>query len=232
MRRLAQSLCAADTGNIQLQSYYSQLKIVRLVANNRSKAELPGNHRAAERIDADKVHSLINDYPVTRKGEPFMRGLRNRALLAVLFYAGLRRFEAAKLKWEDVDFENGILSVVGGKARLHNSVDYVPFLGSIALHLEAWHFHTADRVFVFPRIFKNDLLGPDLPITPGGLYFQFEKDFAPHDARRTLISDLLELGSYIADVRAVARHSTDSSTLRYAISNDTETMKLRLKLGY
>jgi len=216
LRRLVQTLYSADTTNALLETYYAQLKLMKLSVDDApNEPNIKGKKRAGKRLDGSEVHELIAAYPVTFNGKPYLRGLRNRALLAVLFYAGLRRFEAVKLKWSDVDFEQEHIQVIGGKSRQRNAVDYVPFLGNLARHLNAWQIHIADRVYVFPRILKGDHLGKDAPITDDGLYKQFSRDFAPHDTRRTLISDLLESGTYIGDVRVIARQSSESTTLRY-----------------
>jgi integrase len=233
LRRLVQTLYSADTSNIQLETYYAQLKLMRLSVDDAPLIiSTKGKKRPGKRLDGSEVHELIAAYPITLNSKPYLRGLRNRALLAVLFYAGLRRFEAVKLKWSDIDFAQEHIQIVGGKNRQRNAVDYVPFLGSLARHLKVWQTHTADRVYVFPRVLKGDHLGADAPITDDGLYKQFAHDFAPHDARRTLISDLLESGTYIGDVRVIARHASESTTLRYAKSHDTKVIKSRAKLGY
>lgn len=232
-RVLVRTLFTADTSNRSLEQIYTQLKMIKLSIDDVSP--LPNTAKAkrkGQRLDPGKVHELINDYPVKKNEKPYLRGLRNRALLAVLFYAGLRRFEAAKLKWADIDFEREQLHVVGGKGRERNSVDYVPFIGAIARHLKAWCEHSVDREYVFPRVLKGDHLGEDKPITPDAIYKQFEADFAPHDARRTLISDLLDSGTYIADVKAIARHTSEVTTLRYAMSHKTSEIKGRVKIGY
>ncbi len=233
LRRLVQTLYAADTTNTLLETYYAQLKLMRLSVDDApTEASTKGKKRPGKRLDGSQVHELIAAYPIAQDGKPYLRGLRNRALLAILFYAGLRRFEAVKLKWSDVDFQQEHIQVVGGKSRQRDAVDYVPFLGSLARHLQAWRTLTPDRVFVFPRVLKGDHLGKDTPITDDGLYKQFAADFAPHDARRTLISDLLESGTYIGDVRIIARHASESTTLRYAKAHDTKVIKSRAKLGY
>lgn len=233
LRRLVQTLFSADTSNVVLETYYAQLKLMRLSVDDVPVLPNPkGKKRPGKRLDGSQVHELIAAYPVIANGKPSLRGLRNRALLAVLFYAGLRRFEAVKLKWADINFEQEHIKVVGGKGRQRDTVDYVPFLGSLARHLKAWQAHVGDCVYVFPRILKGNHLGKDTPITDDGLYKQFYKDFAPHDARRTLISDLLESGTYIGDVKVIARHASESTTLRYAKAHDTKVIKGRAKLGY
>jgi integrase len=233
LRRLVQTLYSADTGNIQLETYYAQLKLMRLSVDDAPLAPAPkGKKRPGKRLDGGEVHELIAAYPVSLNGKSYLRGLRNRALLAILFYAGLRRFEAVKLKWSDIDFTQEHIQIRGGKNRQRDAVDYVPFLGSLARHLKAWQVHVADRIYVFPRVLKGDHLGADATLTEDGLYKQFAHYFAPHDARRTIISDLLESGTYIGDVRVIARHRSESTTLRYAKSHDTKVIKNRAKLGY
>lgn len=233
LRRLVQTLHTADTTNPVWETYYAQLKLLRLSVDDRPAEPSPkGKKRPGKRLEGSRVHELIAAYPVLREGKPYLRGLRNRALLAVLFYAGLRRFEAVKLKWADIDFEQEHIQVVGGKGRQRDAVDYVPFLGSLARHLQAWRVHTGERVYVFPRVLKGGHLGKDAPLSDDGLYKQFAADFAPHDARRTLISDLLESGTYIGDVKAIARHASESTTLRYAKAHDAKVIKSRAKLGY
>ncbi len=233
LRRLVQTLHSADTSNLVLETYYAQLKLMRLSVDAVPVEDNgKGKKRPGKRLDGSQVHELIAAYPVAENGHPLLRGLRNRALLAVLFYAGLRRFEAVKLKWADIDFEQEHIKVVGGKSRQRDAVDYVPFLGSLARHLRAWQAQMPDREYVFPRVLKGDHLGADKPMTDDGLYKQFAKDFAPHDARRTLISDLLESGTYIGDVKVIARHASENTTLRYAKAHDIKVIKSRAKLGY
>ena len=128
LRRLVQTLYSADTTNTLLETYYAQLKMMRLSVDDVPiQISLKGKKRPGKRLDGEQVHELIAAYPVMKNGNPYLHGLRNRALLAVLFYSGLRRFEAAKLKWEDIDFQQEHIRVVGGKHRQRDAIDYVPF---------------------------------------------------------------------------------------------------------
>lgn len=237
--RAGVKIASAVRNDPYMQQCYTQLSLIKLSvdwkgAPPNEDSQKRGQKRKGEYIDPARVHELLNAYPVKNDdGSSRPRGIRNRALLAVLFYAGLRRFEAAKLEWSHIDFDDGLIAVVGGKARDRNEVDYVPFLGSIGYYLENWRAHVPDeRRFVFPRIHRYGALGIDKPITPDGLYKQFSDDFAPHDARRTLISDLLKNGAYIADVKVISRHKNDSTLLKYAKSHGAQVVKERVKVGY
>ena len=128
--------------------------------------------------------------------------------------------------------------MVGGKGKLADEIHYVPFIGSIERHLTAWRDALtaaggADRVYVFPRFRRGDFIGKeDKPISADGLYGQVAANFAPHDAHRTLISALLDNGTYIGDVRVIARHANEATTLRYAKAHETQVIKSRVKLDY
>ncbi len=39
-----------------------------------------------------------------------------------------------------------------------------------ALRLQAWQVHTADRIYIFPHMLKDDHLEKDMLITDDGLY--------------------------------------------------------------
>lgn len=237
LRALVKLMSATNIDDKYLQQCYAQLSLLKLGVDWQGAAaetdQPKGQKRPGQYIDPARVHELLNAYPVEIDGRPFLRGLRNRALLAVLFYSGLRRFEAAKLEWSHIDFDRELIAVVGGKARSRDNKDYVPFLGSIGRYLIDWRAEVdATRKFVFPRVLKGGHLGADKPITPDGLYKQFAGDFAPHDARRTLISDLLKNGAYIGDVRVISRHANESTLLKYAKSHSAAVVGSRVKVGY
>ena len=234
LRQFVETMSLADPDNHYLQQCYAQLKWLKLGVDWKTPVsdDAKGKKRKGQYIDPARVHELLASYPVEINGKPYMKGLRNRALLAVLFYGGLRRFEAAKLEWSHIDFDEQTITIVGGKARDREHEDIIPFIGSIERYLQEWRKYLPDRRYLFPRVLRGDHLGADKPITPDGLYKQFKDDFAPHDARRTLISGLLKSGSYIGDVKVISRHSSESTLLKYAKSHDAKVVGGRVKLDY
>lgn len=48
---------------------------------------------------------------------------RNRAIIALLFYAGLRRSEVCKLKWADVNLIENMIAIKGAHHRDPDDVD-------------------------------------------------------------------------------------------------------------
>ena len=162
--------------------------------------------RALVPSEADKVLRVWN--------EPTNQHTRNHALIAVLALGALRRSEAAALQWQDIDFENGVVTVRHGKG---DKAREVPLAGELALEaLRAWQMcQPSGRVYVFCRITRHgDGLGADQPIRGTDIYAIIQKtstaagvEFKPHDLRRTFITEALATGTPLATVQAAAGHA-------------------------
>lgn len=144
-------------------------------------------------------------------------GLRDRALLALLFGCGLRRAEVVSLDLRDIKPANGSLRVrgKGNKERLAylqpDGVRYVSAWlaargggpGALFLALDRGHRGarlTDDGVFAILR-----RLGARAGI----------ERFSPHDLRRTFVSQLLDEGVDLATVQQMAGHAQVTTTARY-----------------
>lgn len=164
---------------------------------------------------------------------------RNQALISVLALAALRRSEAAALRWRDIDFENGVITVQHGKGDKRREV---PVAGELALDaLRAWQMClTPGREFVFCRITRHgDQPGPDKSISGTDVYRIVKAteaasgvEFKPHDLRRTFITEALATGTPLATVQAAAGHARGETTLRYAQAVDARRARKELKLRY
>ena len=147
-------------------------------------------------------------------------GVRDAALMAVLYGAGLRRAEAAALDLADYDVETDALTVRRGKG---NKQRLVYATNGAKEALGAW------------LVIRGEEPGPlFMPLTKGqkvtgrrmtaeairwALKARAKKanvaEFSPHDLRRTYIGDLLEAGADIATVQRLAGHANVTTTARY-----------------
>lgn len=187
-------------------------------------------HKALTPAEADRVLRAWNGTaPIER---------RNAALVALLLTTGIRRAEAAALQWRDIDFENGVITIRHGKG---DKARQAAVAGNVALDaLRAWQMEQpAGRVYVFCSITKGGKLRADAPITGTDVYRIIEAtgqragvDFKPHDARRTFITEALDMGVAISEVQAQAGHARGDTTLRYAQAVNARERRRKLKLRY
>lgn len=234
MRSLVKALYIVQ-GDERWERLTERLKLLKI------KAEIPSSGKKERNKKALKP-AEVHDAFRTWRGDT-LQATRNRALLAVAFYAGLRRSEIVALTWDDVDLEHGVVTVRHGKGdKRRESV----LVSDTALeHLKAWqsvqaeHAQDSPRCYVFCALVgrgskEPGALGADVPMTDDALYLIFKQsgDFAPHDARRTLITNLLENGVSVADAQAQAGHANPQTTLGYAQKADALTRKGRLKVSY
>lgn len=79
-----------------------------------------------------------------------------------------------------------------------------------------------------------EALGADKPMSTTAIYNVIRKsgDFSPHDARRTLLTDMLKNGVSVADAQFVAGHVNPQTTLRSAQVKDAKKVKGRIKVSY
>lgn len=234
MRSLVKSLYIVQ-GDERWERLSQRLKLLKVKADATTRA---GQTRDKKALRPDEVHDAFRVW----RGDD-LQATRNRALLAVAFYAGLRRSEIVALRWNDIDLERGIITVRHGKGDKQREtvlVTQIPIQ-----HLKAWqgmqaaHAGSEPRRYVFCALVGRGRKAPgdlasDAPMTTDALYHVFKRsgDFAPHDARRTLITNLLENGVSVADTQAQAGHANPQTTLHYAQKADALTRKGRLKLSY
>lgn len=229
LRTLAEMLTILDAQNPVREVAYRTIKRVKVPAANLSDKERP--KRALSPAEVDRV---LHTWEGESKAEK-----RNRALIGVLLLTGMRRSEAAVLKWDDVDVVEGVIFIRHGKG---DKARDVAVYGDAALDaLEAWKMAQGEgREYIFCAVNKADHLGPDDPMTSTSVYRVVKqtealanlKHFSPHDARRTLITELLATGTPLADAQAQAGHSQGQTTLRYAQAVDARQRRRQGRIRY
>jgi site-specific recombinase XerD len=151
-----------------------------------------------------------------------LKGVRDRALLAVLIGCGLRRAEASILSFRHIEQREGrwaIVDIVGKRDKMRT----VPMPNWAKAAIDAWK--TVARLeegFVFRRVNKGDnLMGES--ITPQAIrdivvsYAEKLKTqgIAPHDLRRTFAKLAHKGGSPIDQIQLSLGHDSIQTTEKY-----------------
>lgn len=146
-------------------------------------------------------------------------GVRDAAVIAVMYSCGLRRAEVITLDYADYDTESGCLKI-RGKGNKERTA-YIT--GGAERALVDWLSMRGDNAgALFVSVNKGGAIGAGR-LTSQAIYNMLQKRaseagvkaFSPHDLRRTFVSDLLENGADIATVSKMAGHANITTTARY-----------------
>jgi integrase len=171
------------------------------------------------------------------KSDGKLAGIRDAAILGLLYTCGLRRAELVALHVEDFDPENGRLIVRAGKGRKQRTV-YVQ--GGALRALNAWiNILGDDPGPLFTPILKNDKIKRH-SMTDQSIYYMLKRrgiqagvrEFSPHDLRRTFVGDMLDRGVDIATVANIAGHASVDTTRRYDRRPEETKKKAAEKLHF
>lgn len=150
------------------------------------------------------------------------KGLRDRALLAVLIGCGLRRAEAANLSFEHVQQREGrwvLLDLIGKRDKIRS----VPMPNWTKAAIDAWSQSSGISYgLVFRAVNKGDRVTGD-GITPQAIYNIIvryadelkNKGVAPHDLRRTFAKLAHKGGAAIDQIQLSLGHESIQTTEEY-----------------
>jgi site-specific recombinase XerD len=150
---------------------------------------------------------------------------RDRLLLALMAYAGLRRGELVGLDWDDVDLSRRLLRVrkaKGGRQRT------VPIHSALALLFAEYY---ATRVPLTDQAVFVGVQGNRLHYTQLGQTFRHyvnaagineRKRVTPHTLRHVFASELLRAGANLRQIQELLGHKHLDSTQRYTRVNAHE----------
>ncbi|WP_281557611.1 tyrosine-type recombinase/integrase [Thalassomonas sp. RHCl1] len=201
---------------IDVESYQHIKEINRIKGSRSSKGRA---------LELDELNELI-DYCMQQEG---VLAMRDAAVIALVYGAGLRRHEAAGLMLSDLDLSDGTIKVLGkgNKERinaLHNRI------------LEIVEVYLEERLTAPGPLFLRARKGNRLinePISGQTIYDIIIRRYkeaglkrlTPHDLRRTFATKLLEGGEDVFLVQDLMGHSSVETTKNY----DRRSEKARKK---
>ena len=189
---------------------------------------------AGRDIPAGELQALVGDC----EADQSPAGVRDAAIIGLLYTCGLRRAELVKLDLADVDQDAGALRILGkrNKERLAYPVS------GAAVALADWlALRGAEPGPLFWPINKGGKMTPRR-LTTQAVYRMLCKrakragigDLSPHDLRRTFVGDLLDAGADLSTVQKMAGHANVNTTARYDRRTEATKRKAagRLHLPY
>ena len=162
-------------------------------------------------------------------------GVRDAALIALMYGCGLRRAEIVSLNFLDYDREAGRLKIHGKR----NKERYAYLPAGAVVALNRWVIARGDcDGALFLRIRKGGMICEILPMTGQAAYTILLRraaaagvsDVSPHDMRRTFVSNLLDNGQDIVTVSKMAGHANIQTTARYDRRPDEAKKRAALSL--
>lgn len=179
-----------------------------------------GVRRPIEVLTGDEVRRLLGAYSAKAP-----TGVRNRALIAVMYRGGLRVSEALSLAVKDVDPDAGVITVLFGKGGKRRTVALDPFaMGLVSLWIEkrrdvarrrAWLlngqrplFCTLDGRPMYPNQLRTSM---KLAAQHAGI----DKRVHPHGLRHTMAFEMATEGVPLTIIQRQLGHSNIATTDRY-----------------
>jgi integrase/recombinase XerC len=138
---------------------------------------------------------------------------KTKAILACLYYAGIRNAECRSLLPGDLDFTNLRLHVrgKGDKDR------YIPIVKPLADALRSWlAVRPTNWEKLFPQLSNNAMFKIFRRLSPPG----GSKGLHPHSLRHAMATHLLEAGVDLRTVQLVLGHSSLATTQKYLTITD------------
>lgn len=186
--------------------------IERMVVPEEKLGGRPRDRRALAPAEIERILQVLD--------EDGVRAARNRALFILLAVTGLRRSEAASLRWVDIDLKRRTLYVRSGKGDKARDVAIVGRLAVAALK-EWQRLQGAGREYAFCPVYKGDSVGRDAPLSGQDVYNVVREIarrsgvvFKPHDLRRTFITEGLR-HTGVNVVQSQVGHKRPETTLLY-----------------
>ncbi len=164
-----------------------------------------------------------------------LQSLRDRAILMLLFSAGLRISELAKLDRDSINLEKQEFSIKGKGNKVR-----VVFISDIAKEaLEQYLNKRTDAdMALFIRLVKNQNTAEDLRLSHRSIQRMIKKyaiqagitkKVTPHVLRHSFATNLLENGADIRSVQALLGHASINTTQIYTHVTDANLKKIHQK---
>ncbi len=223
IRGFLRHLSSKDVGNrslarkiASLSSWFAFLRLHKVREDNPMlRIKRPKYEKKLPRFFTEEEMELLLSIPDTSD----KYGVRNKAMLELLYSCGLRLMELANLKLNDLDRKRKLIKVLGkgdkermlpvGEKAMESMKEYLKIRGEFA------NPESSNRIFLTSNGWDFD--SPQLQIILGR-YIDLiarSKGYSPHTIRHSFATHLLNRGADIRSIQELMGHAQLSSTEIY-----------------
>ena len=207
-----------------LKSYYKYLEREAVIENNpMEKIEAPKTKKSLPGFIDESKMNLLLDQSEFEKG---FEGIRNKMILQLFYYTGMRLSELINLKINDVDFSNLSIKVLGKR----NKERIIPIVSSFVLELKEY---IELKQAQFPQGQHLICLNNGKKLYPKFAYrvvnrylssVSTQNKTSPHVLRHTFATHMLNNGADLNSIKELLGHANLSATQVYT-HNTFEKLK-------
>jgi site-specific recombinase XerD len=203
LRKLAME--SADNGLIDESTAQAIKRVGNIKIQGKKLGNWLSNEQAKAMIAAPQVKTI--------------KGLRDRAILAVMLGCGLRREEIVELTVEHLQQREGRWVILDLKGK-HNRTRTVPIASWIKAIVDHWtHAARIGRGVLFRRVRKGGAV-LDVAMTPQAIWNIVQSyapvaNLAPHDLRRTFAKLAAGNGAPLVQIQKTLGHASVQTTEHY-----------------
>lgn len=155
----------------------------------------------------------------------YFRGVRDKAIIALIYDSGLRRSEVANILLEDIDLNRGAIKVIGKGSKERYIAIGTEARKSIMAYLVLRHDD-------LPNLFVTQLKDSPSKMAPNSIYQVVKRTMkragitgvktGPHTLRHSFATASIRNGANLFYVQSLLGHTTLNMTRRYAATVDSE----------
>jgi len=177
-------------------------------------------------MESEEVNILLAQPNVSK-----LIGLRDRAIMELLFSTGLRVSELANLNRGDINFERNEISILGKGKKLR-----VVFLSDSALHWLDQYLRNQGQIekddeplFISAKEGRLTVRSIERLVKKYAAKAGFTKNISPHTFRHSFATDLLFAGADIRSVQSMLGHASITTTQVYTHVTDQHLKEIHQK---